>query len=392
MRNAQSTSLGTSGKTSSLTRLKHCAVLTAFVGWALTGCTTITAPDETKALGEASDPLSSALQSMPDDLFDAQARADRANKIKDALNGVNVHYEQDCDAAAKSALDGYMATLRAATYDPKSGDSAYAKFRYLKPCELAGVQLPTLPAAKPIDDPAGNPYSVIGAGVPATNANADKARLDAVGKTLQAYVEQLSKLATGESYGKLADQRKAAYEAAGGFADALGAPFASPIAAVLLSIANGAAAAERNRATLDILTRMDALMPDYMERVGLASRLAIAETIYADSQAASDHALLLNMAISDQRLRTHPLDRATILLPLDERLQAENGRLLALRSEDPMRAARAFAAAHHALREIFANPRSQRLALFRGLKDLADAAGALNKAVADAKKAKDKTS
>jgi hypothetical protein len=75
-----------------------------------------------------------------------------------------------------------------------------------------------------------------------------------------------------------------------------------------------------------------------------------------------------------------------LLSEFDRRISAENEAVVALRTADPMRAARGFAAAHRELRNVFADPRSSRLAFARGLKNFEEAASSLVQAIRDAKK------
>jgi hypothetical protein len=343
---------------------------------AFTGCATIAAPEETKALNDATTPFVASLRSLEGDRAAALAASNRARAFQNALAGGPLAYRTDCEAQAVSAEQAFLASLGRSSYHATATDTAYALFRNVTPCEYVGVAVEAAEPAKPIAGPTGDPD----ANIPMGNTS-----LKAVGSELAGYVKALSDLATGETYGKLAEQRKKAFEAAGSFAGALGIPFASQAAAILRAAADSAEASRRNAATLRILNEIDAILPAYMERVGSAGRVALASTIVERARAATTLANTANSALALPEVVASGTLRTQLLVNYDEQLRAENGALLSLRTADPMRAARAFAGAHRALRDVFADPRSQRSALARGLKDFQEAATALDEALAEAK-------
>lgn len=344
----------------------------------LGACATITAPNETKALNEATAPFADSLKNIEAQQAAATAASNRAHKFQEAVILGTATYRNDCDRAAHAAQRGYVASLQG-SYDAAKVESAYKAFRSVSPCDFIGLAPPPASQAKPIPGVPGDPYLQIAVG---------NDSLAAVGSGLEAYVESLSDLATGETYGRLAEQRKKAFEAAGAFAGALGVPFATPVAALLNSLVESKAAARRNAATLQILNEIESILPQYMERVGLAGRLAVGATIEGHAQSATHYATSLNAALKDPAVQKDIAARAQLLSLYDERLHGANQSLLTLRDTDPMRAARAFAIAHRALRDVFASPRANRAAVAAGLKSLEEAATGLEKAVDEAKKEK----
>lgn len=343
------------------------------------GCATLTAPDEIKALKSATTNFTTALRAAEtagNEAYEAERRVDHR---RDMLTGHTIRFDENCyDRAAEVSnnLDELIIQWRTRPpYDPVMSDRAYRAIRAVTPCDVP--ELATALPEQPLPRPSrANMDTVV---------KLDASKLSGAAGNLEAYVEALSDIAGGETSGRVDAARAGLFEAGRGLLGALkiGGP-----ADLILNAAEAAIsaiiAARRNAYTREFLDRMDEVMPSMMERLGLAARVVTAEATEFRAQTARYVAARTNELINEpdmlvRRGRTVVASPERIRLYDDtvERLRAHNDALLALRRSDPMVAARAFATAHHELREIYHNPRAQRRALAEGLKEFQDSAVAL---------------
>ncbi|HVQ09391.1 MAG TPA: hypothetical protein VMS43_13240 [Allosphingosinicella sp.] len=343
------------------------------------GCSTLTAPDEVKALKGATTNFTSALRASEAAGQESAEAEIRGRYRRDMLAGHSIAFDTNCYTRAAEVNDNLDALIiqwrTRPPYDPAASDRAYRTIRGISPCDLPelATALPELPAPRP--------YTADVSAVVSLDADT----LGGAAQNLEAYVEALSDIAGGETSGRADAARAELFEAGRGLIGALkiGGP-----ADLILNVAEAAIgsiiAARRNAHTREFLDRMDPAMPAMMERLGLAARVVTAQAAYDRAQAARYIALHANEALrqpgmfvrrgrqrvaSPERIRTY--DDAV------QRLEIENNALKSLRRSDPMVAARAFAAAHHELKEVFHNPRAHRAALAAGLKEFQDSAVAL---------------
>jgi len=346
------------------------------------GCTTLTAPDEVAALKikNASAPTKHVTGKAPTPapVSPISRDDDRARKRR-MINGHSISFDTQCVTRADEVNRNLEALIiqwqTTPPYDPAASDRAYRAIRGISPCDIGelATALPALPEPRP--------YTADVSAV----ASLDADSLPGAARNLEAYVEALADIAGGETSGRADAARTELFEAGRGLIGALkvGGP-----ADLILNIAEQAIssiiAARRNAHTREFLDRIDPAMPAMMERLGLAARVVTAQAAYDRAVTAQYIALQANDDLRESRMFVRRGGR-TVASPervqsyddTVQRLAVENSALKGLRASDPMVAARAFAAAHHALREVYHNPRAHRAALAAGLKEFQDSAVAL---------------
>jgi hypothetical protein len=353
-------------------------------GIVLGGCAGLVATQEVKDLQSATSDLATAVKDADAAQADALAALRREQYRIDVARGTGVGFLADCDAAAVET-NRLLDQVAANPYDPAAGDAAFAKLRATMPCGIpgAGIALPLLP----LDGSS--------KAAPSDFAKLDASTLPGAARNLNAYVAALSDIATGESAGKADAARAGAVTAGKGLLAALKIP--GPVDAIVdvaVQALNSILAAKRNEETRNFLNAMDPAMPAMMERLGFAARLAVAQAALNRARAANAVATYANAALNGAGMvvpgppRAATPERMAQYDALLARLDTQNGALLALRGSDPMAAARAFAEAHHALRDLFNDPKAGRAALAKGLADFTAKASALAEALAKAKAAK----
>lgn len=343
------------------------------------GCSTLTAPDEVKALKGATTNFTTALREAEAASEESAEAEIRGRYRRDMVAGHSISFDTNCSARATEVNDNIDALIGQGRtrppYDPAASDRAYRAMRGITPCDL-----PEMATALP-EQPTPRPYTADVSAVVSLDADT----LSGAAQNLEAYVEALSDIAGGETSGRADAARAELFEAGRGLIGALkiGGP-----ADLILNIAERAIgsiiAARRNAHTREFLDRMDPAMPAMMERLGLAARVVTAQAAYDRSLAARYIALQANDALREPgmfvrrgRQRIASAERIRVYDDAVQRLAIENNVLKSLRRSDPMAAARAFAAAHHALKEVFHDPRAHRAALAADLKEFQDSAVAL---------------
>lgn len=339
------------------------------------GCTTLTAPDEVKALKEATTNFTTAIRAADSARYEAAEAEVRERYRQNAVAGEPIEFTTNCfepaDAANRAFL-GQLETLRYSPYDSVAFDTAYRRLRALVPCDVPGATraLPALPAPRPSNADARSVVSV------------DAANLPTAARNLEAYVAALSDIAGGETSGELDAARANLVESGHGLLGALkiGGP-ADAILNIVDSAISSIIAARRNAQTREFLNEMDRAMPAMMERMGLAARNATVRGAMDRARAAREIAVDANWALNRRGMtvrqngrRRGTLERMRLYDETVQRLQVHNSVLVNLRKTDPMTAARAFAAAHRALKDVFNDPRRNRAALAAGLREFRESA------------------
>lgn len=339
------------------------------------GCTTLTAPDEVKALKEATTDFAAALRESETAHREAREARYRTLHRADAALGRRVVFETRClelAEATNEALDRQYDLLRVGAYDPAGWDTAYRTIRAIQPCDIAEA----VPALPPLTTPSpsiANSSAVVSIG-------ADK--LNGAARNLEAYVTALSDIAGGETSGELDAARHELFEAGRGLIGAL--KVGGPVDAIINVAERGidsVIAARRNAQTRAFLDQIDPIIPILMERLGLTARLANGQAAQQRARAAYQIAHDANLSLNGRTRRPGTPQRMQLYDDVAGRLQIQNNVLLNLRKSDPMTAARAFAGAHHELRMVYHDPRRHRAALAAGLRTFRESAAELLEAL-----------
>jgi hypothetical protein len=344
----------------------------------LSGCASIDAGEEVKDLQGATSTFAEALRAVDSEQVAALESADREALRSAVMEGGPVSFSEACDKQAQTVLDDYTRAVDREPYDWKAVDRAYAGMSSIKPCDVVGLAEDRLPSAV-------TPEAPLSFG-PILATDADT--LSGTANKLEAYVDALADVATGETAAK-ADAARGRLVSAG--KDLLGAfqitgvgPFADMGSQILDSVI----AAKRNAATREFLDRMDPYVPAMMERTGLAARLLQATAAKNRASAAYLVARTANRQLAGRGLKAGERSRFMSSHERIERydnavsvLAVHNGAVANLVSSDPMIAARAFAEAHRGLRDVYHDPKANRKAIMDGLTKFQDAAVALYEAL-----------
>lgn len=350
----------------------------------MAGCTTLTAPDEAADLADSTGDLSAALRETNRQLGDALLAGKREDRRINVLQGGNVVWTDACGGAVDQ-INANFEDFLLRPYDSVHGDTIFRELRAVEPCGWADeyLKLDSLDPPEAVALPAGVLGSV-GSG-----------SLTGAARQLDAYTKALVNIATGESSSEVDAAQEKLVAAGKGFLDAVHAGNGSNEVLDLVANAIGSLVARnRNRTTREFLEKYDQAIPLAMERLGTGARLAVLTAAHNRARAASalsDHGnLYLNapsLVIQGQALgngttnRMATPERMRSYDDLIGRLNEHNTAFVALRSADPMEAARAFAESHHALLLVYQDPRADRAALAEGLAKFAEAAAALKEAL-----------
>lgn len=344
----------------------------------LSGCASIDAGEEVKDLQGATSTFADALRAVDSEEDAALRSVDREALRSAVMEGGSVRFSETCEKQAQTVLDNYRIAAERAPYDWKAVDRAYAGMNSIKPCDVVDLAEDRLPSAVTPDAP------LEFGPIMATGAD----DLSGTASKLEAYVEALADVATGETAAK-ADAARDRLISAG--TDLLGAfqiSGAQPFVDFGSQILGSIMAAKRNAATRKFLDEMDPYMPAMMERTGLAARLLQATAAKNRASAAYLVARTANRRLAGRGLKPAELGRYMNSHERIERyddavsvLAVHNGAVANLVSSDPMIAARAFAESHRALRDIYHDPKANRKAILEGLAKFQDAAVALYEAL-----------
>lgn len=343
----------------------------------LASCTTLTAPEETKSLKYAAETFTSALTDA--DTADSTAlSAARVETLRNVVaRGASVRIEEGCAASAEAWRAGFIEAL-ATPSDWRRLDVAYGARTKLKACDIPNRDI--LPAALPhLPDSLADPDHVLAL---------DSADLTEAASDLNDYVEALADIAGAESSGKADAARHKAVASIKGLAAVLDSKngVVGPLFDLVSTIADSLIAARRNAETRRFINDIDSNIPDLMERLGLAARIKLAQALVDRARAAHAVAQYGNLALKPPRkaradAQTVNLERLATFDEISDRLESHNSAFRGLRSSDPMRAARAFAKAHRALRDVYNDPKANRQAFQTAFHEFATSATALAKAL-----------
>lgn len=347
----------------------------------LSGCASIEAGDEVKSLQESSSTFADALKAADTENRDSHQAWKRETYRTNMLSGAEVRFTQECFADIKKADDDLIKAIGASPYDRSVADAAFYRLQVAGLCDVPSVRPPRMPTPILPSEP-----FELGA-VMASGSNS----LSGTARKLDAYVETLADVATGETAAKTDEARSKLVTAGAGLLGALGVGGTEPYGNLINSIFSSVLAAKRNEATRKFLDKMDSYMPTLMERVGLAARIAHsgaarnrADSTLQLAKWANTRLNASDMFRKSGRARVATQARVDLYDETTARLAVHNDALLRLMSSDPMAAARAFAEAHRGLRDVYHDPRASRAALAKGLADFQDAATALHDALKDA--------
>lgn len=357
-------------------RLLFTSSMTALL--ALSACASVDAGEEVKELQGATSTFAEALRAT-----DAEAEASRESMTRETyrsavMDGESISFNQACLADAERVLRAYKLAVERPPYDWEAVDAAYGGMNAIAPCDLTALKRERLPSAvKP--DPPLEFRGYIASGDPTLSGTADK---------LEAYVDALADVATGETAGKADAARGRLVEAGKELLGNFEIANAGVIVDAAAAIADSIIAAKRNAATREFLDKMDPYMPAMMERTGLAARLLQATavkdratTAHSIARGANRHLAGIGFTPREQRRYMISQDRLARYDQAVSLLEVQNGAMVQLASSDPMIAARAFAVAHRSLRDIYHDPKANRKAILEGLASFQDAAVALYKAL-----------
>lgn len=338
----------------------------------LTACTSITAEDEVEALQKSSEAFAGSLRRAASAKTSALAAAQREEYRRDVLSGEPVVISTACREAANAANSRLEEALFAATYYPAVADEAYQSLQAIVPCDTPSAQ-PERAKPSKIDPGVGN-LAFTSTGSPTLPGSA---------RAIVRYVDALADVATGKTAADTDAARTRLITAGSGLLATLGV--SGPVEAIA-NLANQAissiAAARRNEATRQFLNGMDPAIAPLMEGLGTAARFAHAEAAFNRARASEAVASWANRALNQPEMVDMPTGRArhataARLAQYDNaiaRLAGHNDEFLALTAEDPMRAPRAFAGAHHELTLLYNNPRASRQNIAAGLANFQEAA------------------
>jgi hypothetical protein len=340
------------------------------------GCATLTAPEETKALKYATSVFTTGIGEARSARTQANAamrwEALRSNIATGSVVPIFAECMDPVDQWRNAFLEAY-----ARPDDWRNIDAVYARRLTLRACDFARHD--TLPPAQRSIEP-----SLLD-----TNhrMSVETADLATVTQHLNAYVEALADIATGESSAALDGARAKAATAAKGLAGALDSSgIAGSLVGFIGEIADSLIAARRNAETRNFLRGMDQAMPHLMEQLGLAARYEIASALLDRATAAQSVAVYGNQALGrvargrNARRQVDP-ERLRRFDEMAGRLETHNGAFRQLRLSDPMIAARGFAKAHRALTAVFSDPRRNRIAFLTAFQEFQTSANALVEAL-----------
>jgi hypothetical protein len=344
----------------------------------LSGCASIEAGDEVKGLQESSSNFADALKAAETEQDDSEVAFRREEHRMKVLRGSPVAFTDDCVDDVDDANEALDIATKASPYDRAAADRAYNKLRVALPCDAPNAWRPRMPsAAAPPSDFRLGPVMASGSNT-----------LSGTGRRLEAYVDALSDVATGETAAKTDAARSELMAAGKGLLSALKVGPGDALVNAADAAISSIIAAKRNAATREFLDEMDQYMPTLMERVGAAARLAHAQAALNRAYAADNVVTWANERLESPDMfrkagkrRSGTQARVAIYDDVVSRLAAHNSGFMKVTSSDPMAAARAFAEAHHALREIYHDPRASRRALAQGLASFQEAAIALKEAL-----------
>ncbi|HEX8468994.1 MAG TPA: hypothetical protein VF620_14440 [Allosphingosinicella sp.] len=343
----------------------------------LSGCASIEAGDQVKGLKEATDDFAEALNSADQAHEDSQYAFQREEWRSRVEAGTKVEISEQCLDQSTAARDDLVRAIQASRYSPVKADDAFNRLRMVYPCDLGLVRSDRLRGEiGPPEQMSLEPMM-----------GSDAVTLPGTARRIQAYVSALSDIASGETAGKTDAARDRLFASGSGLLGALSV--GGPVDAVLgvaKAAITGLINAKRNRATRQFLDIMDPVMPNMMERVGLAARLAQAGAAVNRARAAQTIAVWgnkkLNAGLRQATRRSGaPESRLRMFDEYMARLKPHNDEFIRVTSSDPMEAARAFAAAHHELTKVYRDPRANRKALAEGLADFQEAAAVLVEAL-----------
>lgn len=346
----------------------------------LSGCASIEAGDEVKDLQESTATFADALKAADTESADSYQFSQREEFRMRMLEGQAVKFATGCYDQAFKADDAINDALRG-RYDRAAADRAYALLGAVDLCDQdvwpERLPMAVLPSSSP------PPSFNLG---PAMASGADT--LSGTARQLQAYVKALADVATGETAGKADAARSKLVTAGNGLLEAVGVEGAAPFTGLANTVVSSVIAGKRNAETRRFLDDMDRYMPTLMERIGLAARIGHSGAAVARAQAAERLAVWANdrLNASDMYRRAGKKGGAsqTRIDLYDQtvtRLAAHNEALRRVALSDPMVPARGFAAAHHALTEVYHDPKKSRQALAQGLHDFQEAAAELHEAL-----------
>jgi hypothetical protein len=348
-----------------------------------TACASIVADDEVKGLQAASSVFSDALRTV-----DSEAVAARDAQIFEEQRaavsaGMRVRFSEECRENAEAANLEFSRVVQIKPYNSNAVDKAFGAFASLTPCGFDDRQRT---AAK---SPEGPPLTFSG-----VVAGSGSDTLSGTSRQLDAYVVALADVATGDTADKTDAARSQLIAAGKGL---LAATKISGLDDKVIDLAatgiSSIIAAKRNAVTQKFLNEMDPAMPTLMERIALAARYQHAAVALNRSKAAQAIAHTANRTLSGPQLVPRragqgllaTTERMALFDEAAERLAVQNTAFVEVTAGDPAIAARAFADAHHELTAVYNNPRSNRLALAKGLGEFTEAAVALNAALNQSK-------
>ncbi len=347
----------------------------------LSGCTTLTAPDEAKSLEKATTNLATAIRDADAEQTSALLDFKREENRLDVARGGKVAFNEQCARELEKINDEFEDVLTL-PHNSADSDTIFRKIRLIVPCGIKNLELAlqTLPDPEPIEFETDTIGSI------------GQSSLSKAARQLEAYTASLADIATGESSGEV-DAAQAELVAAGkGLINTakIGAPGDAILDLVAQAISS-IVAAKRNRTTREFLNKYDRAVPIMMERLGTGARFAILQAALNRARAAQSLSEHANRSLNAKGMVSmRGRDRIAVQARIDQyddviaRLDGQNTAFLALRKADPMIAARAFAASHRALRNIYNDPKANRTALAEGLAGFAESAAALKEALDEA--------
>jgi hypothetical protein len=344
----------------------------------LSGCASIDAGEEVKGLQGATSTFAEALRAA-----DAEEKASSESVQREiyrsaVTDGGSISFAVKCLTETETALRAYQMAVEREPYDWRAVDQAYGGMSKITPCDLVPLAPGRLRTAVTLGPPL-DFGGYIASGDPTLSGTADK---------LEAYVNALADVATGETAGKADTARGRLVDAGKDLLGNFQIANSGVIVDAAAALVNSIIAAKRNAATRKFLDKMDPYMPAMMERTGLAARFQQAAAVKNRATVANSIARGANKHLRGDGLK--PGERARYLTSQERLarydqavslLEIHNGAMVKLASSDPMIAARAFAVAHRSLREIYHDPKANQKAIMEGLESFQEAAIALYKAL-----------
>lgn len=344
---------------------------------ATTGCATLTAPEETKALKYAASVFTTGIGEARSARTQAAGALSWETIRHEVAGGSPVSIDTDCFERARLWKADFNQAY-ATPDDWRNADAVYARRLSLPACYYQERDVP----------PGPGPSIAPSLFDPTHRMSVPRANLAAVTQHLNDYVEALADIATGESSAATDGARAKAGTAAKGLAGALDSSgVAGAIVGVVGEIADSLIAARRNSETRDFLRRMDEAMPHLMEQLGLAGRMEVANALVDRAAAAQLIAGYGNQTLGrpvrsrNGRPQFYP-ERLRRFDDMATRLEVHHVAFRELRLSDPMIAARGFARSHRTLTAVFNDPRRQnRVAFLTAFQEFQASANALVEAL-----------